>query len=213
MAIKFWISEIKFSDDTSLQFANDDIVVFVGPNNAGKSASLREMATLLKSKAQKGKVIRDINIKKEGEKTELFTLLEKSSTKNYDNPNQIFYQGLGFGIWSGNVESIISNYTNGLGDLVSLFANTLSTEQRLQAANPAPNIKLISDAKQHPIHYLQENDTLEQKFSDYFRQAFGTDLLVHRNAGSEVPLYIGKKPKVEGGEDRISITYIKKMEN
>jgi ABC-type sugar transport system ATPase subunit len=31
-----------FSDGTTLTFEDDDIVVFVGPNNAGKSASLRE---------------------------------------------------------------------------------------------------------------------------------------------------------------------------
>lgn len=34
---------VTFSDGTTLSFEDDDIVVFVGPNNAGKSAALREL--------------------------------------------------------------------------------------------------------------------------------------------------------------------------
>jgi len=212
MATRIWISEITFSDDTTLQFGKDDIVVFVGPNNAGKSASLKESATLLKAKNKKGKVLKDISIEKEGDETELFRLLDNSATKNYDNPSQILYQGFGFNIWESSVKSIFSGYINGIGDLVSLFVNILTTEQRLLAANPPQNIKLTTQAIQHPIHYLQKDDTLEQRFSDYFRQAFGTDLIVHRNAGSEVPLYIGEKPIPKTGEDRVSSNYLRELE-
>jgi len=38
------------------------------------------------------------------------------------------------------------------------------------------------------------------------------DLIVHRNAGNNVPLYVGKKPAPEVDEDRISIKYLRKLE-
>jgi len=212
MATRIWISEIKFSDDTTLQFEKSDIVVLVGPNNAGKSAALKEIVTLLKTKAMKEKILKDITIKKEGDETELFALLDKIATKTPSNPNDMLYDGFGFQIWQSTVKNIFSDHHDGIGDLIALFANSLTTEQRLQAANPAQNIKLTTQAKQHPIHYLQENDDLEQQFSNYFRQAFGTDLIVHRNAGSEVPLYVGEKPIIESGEDRVSSTYLRKLE-
>jgi ABC-type transporter Mla maintaining outer membrane lipid asymmetry ATPase subunit MlaF len=212
MVTRFWINKIIFNDDTTIQLEKNDVVVFVGPNNAGKSASLKEMAALLRAKAQKGKIIKDITIEKEGEETDLFTLLNKSATKTYDEHRNILYQGLGFTIWDFTVKNVFSNYANGIGDLISLFTNILTTEQRLQAANPAQNIKLTTQAKNHPIHFLQEDDTLEQRFNDYFRQAFGTDLIVHRNAGNEVPLYVGEKPKIENGEDRVSSIYLRKLE-
>ena len=44
MATRIWINEITFSDNSTLQFEKDDIIVLVGPNNAGKSASLKEAA-------------------------------------------------------------------------------------------------------------------------------------------------------------------------
>jgi len=99
-----------------------------------------------------------------------------------------------------------------MGELASLFVNILNTEQRIQAANPPQNIKLTTEAIQHPIHFLQKDDTLEQRFSNYFRQAFGTDLIVHRNAGNEVPLYVGEKPILHPGEDRVSSTYLRRLE-
>ncbi|MCF8322503.1 MAG: ATP-binding protein, partial [Flavobacterium sp.] len=94
----------------------------------------------------------------------------------------------------------------------SIFANMLGTEDRLKAANPAPNIKLTTEAMNHPIHFLQKHDILEAKFSNYFRQAFGTDLIVHRNAGSEVPLYVGEKPLFAEGQDRVSNFYLIELE-
>lgn len=213
MATRIWISEITFSDDTTLKFDKDDIIVFVGPNNAGKSASLKEAANLIKSKSNKAKVLKDIKIEKEGDESGLFSLLDTSATKNYDsNPGQILYQGFGFNIWESSVKSIFNQYTKGIGELFSLFVNILTTEQRLSAANPAQNIKLTTQAIQHPIHSLQKDDTLEQRFSDYFKQAFGMDLIVHRNAGNEVPLYIGQKPIPNVGEDRVSSSYLRELE-
>lgn len=212
MAMKIWISEITFSDDSTLEFDKNDIIVFVGPNNSGKSASLKESAMLLKTKKQKGKVLKDIIIEKEGDEIDLLSLLDKTTTKNFNNPSQILYQGLGFSIWESIAKDNFSNYTNGVGELSNLFVNLLTTEQRLTAANPAQNIKLTTDAIQHPIHYLQKDDGLEQRFSNYFRQAFGMDLIVHRNAGSEVPLYIGEKPIPKEGDDRVSSSYLKELE-
>ncbi len=141
MAIRIWISEITFSDDTSIQLTKDDIIVFVGPNNAGKSASLKEMATLLNAKANKGKVVKDITIEKEGDEIELYALLDKTSVKQHSGKN-LLYTGPNFQIWESSVKGSFSGYTNGLGQLISLFANSLTTEQRLQAANPAQNFNL-----------------------------------------------------------------------
>lgn len=41
--LRLSFEKIQFSDGTELQLAENDIVVFVGPNNAGKSAALREL--------------------------------------------------------------------------------------------------------------------------------------------------------------------------
>lgn len=212
MNTRIWISKLKFSDDTTIEFEKDDIIVFVGPNNAGKSASLKEAARFLNTKSDRGKVLKDITFEKEGDETELLKYLQFNSTKHFRGNPQPYYQGFGFDIYEPNAKNYWVNYKNGVSELSPLFVNILTTEQRIQAANPATNIKLTTQPITHPIHYLQKDDSLENRFSEYFRQAFGTDLILHRNAGSEVPLYVGDKPVPKSGEDRVSSSYLEELE-
>ncbi|MCX5649857.1 MAG: AAA family ATPase [Planctomycetota bacterium] len=59
---------------------------------------------------------------------------------------------------------------------------------------------------------MLRDDKQESRLSAQFRKAFGVDLVVHRNAGNQVPLHIGERPTPASGEDRASITYIERLE-
>lgn len=211
MTPRFYIEKIAFNDGTTLECDKDDIVVFVGANNAGKSASLKEISQKFRSKANTSKVVTDITIARQGEQTSLKSFFENNSMFKQDSGNSS-YQGFGYHISSGDIDYYLSNFLNGVGETFPFYANVLNTEQRLTAANPPQNIRLTDQPMQHPIHYLQKSDKLETSFSNYFRQAFGKDLVVHRNAGSEVPLYVGEKPIPKQGEDRVSESYIIELE-
>ncbi|MHA8060983.1 hypothetical protein PQG22_06880 [Aquirufa beregesia] len=128
---RIWISEMKFSDDSTLKFEKDDIVVFVGPNNAGKSASLKESSRLLKSKVKTGKVLNDITIEKEGDYSEFFEQLETNSTKYFDSNPHPSYQGFGYSIYEPMVRNKWENYKNGLDDLHSFFTKRRFTRTKI----------------------------------------------------------------------------------
>lgn len=208
---KIWVDKIEFNDGSEINFDKNDIVVFVGANNAGKSASLKEIDKLLKGNNAEIKVIKKITTNKEGNEDDFYDFLQNASTKMISNADT-YLQGFGYSLHSQSAKHYWGNTDIGLREIYPLFVNLLTTEQRLLAANPATNIKLTSQPIQHPIHYLQKKDKLEELFSNYFRQAFGTDLIVHRNAGSEVPLYVGERPKPINGEDRVSENYINELE-
>jgi energy-coupling factor transporter ATP-binding protein EcfA2 len=212
MSARIWISEIKFNDGTILKLEKNDIVVFVGPNNAGKSVSLRQIANQLMQTQLKQEIIEKITIETIGTLSDLQEHLKGISVdkSQFDSGN---FNGFRFNVYIPHEKDKWDNpNTTGLNSLYHVFANTLNTEQRLSAANPAKSIKITSDVPQHPIHFLQKDPELEKFISNLFRQAFGTDLIVHRNAGSEVPLYVGEKPILENNEDRVSISYLKKLE-
>jgi AAA domain, putative AbiEii toxin, Type IV TA system len=59
---------------------------------------------------------------------------------------------------------------------------------------------------------MQRDDALELDLSKKFKKAFGVDLIVHRNAGAQVPLHVGIRPFPELGEDRVSLSYVVKVE-
>lgn len=213
MNARVWINEIEFNDNSKINFEKNEITVFVGPNNAGKSASLKEAAKLLRARNQKTIVLNSISIENEGDINALFSFVESTSRKIIrENQSEPSFQGYGYDIQTPHIRQWWSNYKNGLDNLYPLFVNTLTTEERLTRANPATNIKITSQPPSHPIHFLQRSDEVEKRFSDYFREAFEMDLIVHRNAGGEVPLYVGKKPTLDEGEDRISVSYLEKIE-
>ena len=212
MTTRIWLSEIQFSDNSTIAIDKNDIVVLVGPNNAGKSASLKEAGTLLRTKNIKGKVLKDITIEKDGSETELISFLDSFSKKEISNNPLPTYQGYRFSVYEQNATNWWNSSIDGLSELAPVFVNTLTTEERLRAANPPKSINIISQVPQHPIHFLQTDDSLEEKISEYFKQAFGTDLIVHRNAGEEVPLYVGSKPIPKTGEDRVSNGYLRELE-
>lgn len=209
---RIWISKIKFNDSTEIDIEPNDILIFVGANNVGKSESLKEIDKLLRSNNGTGKIITHIEIEKEGDGGDLIDHIGSFSKKEYHNNPEPTYQGFGFNVNERNAKSYWDKYKTGLSELHKVFVNLLTTEARLSAANPPNRIALTTQAPTHPIHFLERYDFLEQEFSDYFHQAFGTDLIVYRNAGNQVPLYVGEKPIISDGEDRVSFSYLEKLE-
>lgn len=206
------ITEATFSDGSQLKFAPNEIVVFVGPNNAGKSATLQEMYSFLRNRSFSGKVVKSVQIDSVGSESDLKEWLDSNCHLNAQYPSDPVYSRLGANGHYSNLRNFWIEQREGLHDATGIFCCHLSTETRLQAANPAASIALTTSSKVHPIHFMQADDAIEKRVSDYFRQAFGVDLIVHRNAGSEVPLYAGLKPVLQAGEDRVSIGYLRRLE-
>lgn len=213
MKNRVWIKQLEFSDGSKIQFSKNEIIVFVGPNNAGKSAGLKEIATLLRTVSDNTNVVKSIYIDKEGNSEELLQYIKSTSIKTFYSGNTSpHYKGLNYEIHEPNIIHLWEKKEHTLFDLFPIFVNLLNTDVRLNSANPALNINLNAEPPRHPINFLQKHDYLEEKFNAYFRQAFGTDLIVHRNAGSKIPLYVGEKPQMQSGEDRISFEYTKRLE-
>lgn len=211
MKARVSIEKIRFSDGTELTFGPNQITVFVGPNNAGKSATLKELNTLTKAKNQEGKVVKDFILKKEGNLDDLLDFVKEFSIEQITGSPQPFYSGYKYSFYKGDINNYWTN-PYGLSSLHSIFINLLSTEERLTISKPPQNISLTKEAVTHPIHFMQKDDSIESKFSEYFKQAFNEDLIVHRNAGNNVPLYVGKRPIPKEGEDRVSVSYLTELE-
>lgn len=208
---KVWINSIRFSDGNILSFDSNQITVFVGPNNSGKSATLKELNILIRQKNREGKVVKDLELTKTGDISDLLDFVKEFSIEEFSNNPEPTYKGYKYSLYKGHISGYW-NQSKGLSELHPVFINLLSTEERLKIANPPNNISLTKDAVNHPIHFMQKDDTIELKFSSYFQQAFNEELIVHRNAGNNVPLYVGKRPVPRNGEDRVSVGYLNELE-
>lgn len=206
--VSFTFESITFSDGTTISLKPTDVVVLVGPNNAGKSVALRELERQV-GNSFRGTVVEGVKFLRSGTEEELRASLEHHTKKN-TMERYPMYRGLNLTVYEGNVGALWGR-VDGISDLATFFCMRLQTESRIIGSNPAPMSNTLEDPVSHPIQMLFLDADLERKISDYFHQAFGEDLVVYRLGGKEIPLFVGKRLVPQGEEDRLSPSYCKRL--
>ena len=201
-------SNIIFSDKTKITLSPTDIVVLVGPNNSGKSVALKELEAFIKDSTINRVVVHNAELHRTGNEHELlkYVRLNKQTQSRYRTTERS----------EQNVQTQVKsdwNNSNGISKLAPIFCMSLSTESRIIGSNPANAYPALDDPPSNPIQMLYSEDSLEEKISDYFRQAFGEDLIVYQRGGSKIPLLVGNRPPLEHEEKSNSTTYSKKLKN
>ncbi|MBP3644358.1 MAG: ATP-binding protein [Alistipes sp.] len=199
--VKVYIDQISFNDGSSFNFGHSDIVVFTGSNNSGKSQVLRDIKSYFAKKEAIRVVASDVKAWFGGD-------IQKLANKCINKDGYYYLHG----IHVGTKEDLVYNWNNrNVSNIHNLFINYLSTEDRLNKANPAKSFNALLEAPKHPIQQLYIDDEQELNLSTLFHQAFGSEIIVNRGAGSQIPIHMGAKPTIEEGEDRVSRSYLQKL--
>lgn len=193
-----------FSGGQKLELAENDTVVFVGPNNAGKSACLREIASFL-GPATDQNVVNSIQFRKIGTNSDFRDFLDQNAVVTGGaNPQ---YSGFGYSFATSH-----SNFFEQKGSnfrfIVGFFVSQLETKSRIGGADASGQIRLFQDPPNHPIHLLMQDSDLENEMSELFKRAYDKELFVFRAGGSEFPLFVGSKPKLAPGVDALSRQFV-----
>ena len=202
---------ITFSDDTTVYVEPYDVVVLVGPNNAGKSLALRELEYHVggnpNSKVIAGATTRGIGTKKSFE-----AFIRETTTVQYQPQGDgLQIQGYGVSLTMGG-QDIGAMWPNSIGNFRSLFCRLIPTQSRITDSDPQNAIDVLTESASHPIHLLQD-DRVEKRLSDHFRNAFGKDLILYRGGGRRSHLLVGDRLVPDGskGENLISATYLRRL--
>lgn len=185
-----YISKLLLNNGKEIDINKNDIVIFVGPNNAGKSQALKDIYEICETK-KPSIVVKDIKIVKHT--GDIKVLLEDISIVN-DHGTYKNYEGLGYSFSSHS----ISGYSRDkyYGSVRPLFVAYLNTLNRLTISNPA-NLISRKAAKKNPIHYVAFDRTYREWLSENFKQAFSKELIPHTLNGSNIPLCIGDAVKFD----------------
>lgn len=201
---------LTFSDETTINLDPADIVVFVGPNNAGKSAALRELETEF-VRNRKSTVLHSFQTLKLGTK-EAFEKFVIRHAQIRPSGRSLSYSGYKWSISERNLN--LQNYwPDNLSSFRGMFCLSMRTEERIRGSNPPNAINTREQPAEHPIHILVSDDELENKISNYFFRAFGEDLILDRNLAQTIGLRVGPRPVPdrESEEDRVSKSYLDKV--
>lgn len=200
-------SSITFSDGTTVSLAPDDIVAFVGPNNAGKSVVLRELEEWVGGEPADRRVVKDRVLNTTGTVEDFAAFLDERSPKRFDGPERE-YRGINYNLTAYRLKEV---WPNDLGQLRSVFCLRVATESRITGSNQVRAIHVLADRPSNAIHLLYMDDTAEARISRYFTRAFNKDLALFRSGGREWPLYVGRKPGFLPNEQSYEKGYIERF--
>lgn len=187
-----YISKLVFNNGRAIDIAKNDIIIFVGPNNAGKSQSLADIYAL-SDKKHSTIVISDIEISKYP--NPVSALLKRISIES-DQGSYKSYNVLGnnMNLWDYSDANYQKSHTHeGFRDL---FIANLNTAARLTICNPPTVIDRNEDRK-HPIHYAAFDEKYQKWLSENFNRAFGIDVIPNILFGRSIPLCIGKQIELD----------------
>lgn len=181
-----YISKIYLNDGTDVDIQQNDIIIFVGPNNAGKSQSLKDIY-MLASEKQPTTVVTDITTKKNPYpiKDLLDNIAPKKvsgSTTTYDVLGHTFY-------YNNNIDDLFQSDPY-FGMYLNLFVANLDTAARLTICD-APSSITRSSPKHHPIHYAAFDQKYRKLLLNNFKKAFGIEITPNIHNGATIPLCIG----------------------
>ncbi len=206
--LKAFISSLELSNGLRLELSNDSIVVFLGPNNSGKSTALSNIVSAINSHSEMapGLVVASVDVERSQPFAEVYAV-----AKRHAGPDELVRMG-GNSFYLSNVHNWWNATGGALGALGTFLVSYLPTRQRLNDCEPPQSIDLTKQEPSHPIQLMYRDHTYELAVSALFRKAFAEDLVLHRAAGQVVPLYVGARPILAPGEDPTHLSYVKRLE-
>lgn len=195
-----FVSEISFSGGQKFEFSTDEKIILVGPNNSGKSRSLREILGLASvPHNQRPLVVKSLQIGKFGNSGDLQKFLEKNADFVDGNYRYKDWQMPHSNLQSWDRPALTSGLAPG-------FIKKIDANNRLNICEQQDSIS-PGQQKSRPQQVLYDDDSLMKKVSELFRKAFGQDLMFDFRGGRKLPVHVGSLPD-ESLIDRVSDAYV-----
>ncbi|MCC0075190.1 MAG: ATP-binding protein [Rhodobacter sp.] len=196
-----FIEEISFSSGQTVSLGATDKIVIVGPNNCGKSQSLRDIHVLAaKPGSREALTITGVKISKIGSKQDFLQYAENHGTM-HDETCRIndwrFHLRNAANAWS------IENLQNGL---TQGYVKRIDADGRLRICNQQPSIR-PDEQREKPQQILYFDPELMARISSLFKKSFGLDLIINYQGGSVIPIHVGDVSSVTN-PDRVSAEYV-----
>lgn len=179
------INKLTFNEGSQINLAPSDIVVFVGPNNMGKSQCLRDIYNCI-SNDFGNIVVKGVEVEYHRPQ-DLKGLVERlslvSSSGNYFN-----YSGFQYLIFSANAENFGSR--NKVEDNIKKFlVSMVKTEERLTTSSPKQMVN-PGEARQHPLQYVTEPEN-RKTMSGIFEKIFAKKIFCEDRGSTMLTLHMG----------------------
>lgn len=203
------ISEITISDGDVITIPVEGVVLLVGPNNAGKSQTLKDLLGMARQghNYQPRAVVHAGWVKSsEQDMTAWFTANLPNVVK--DGATLVRVDGWG-DVGAHDVAGQWNSPTLGL--LTPVFVLHADGNSRLTAGNSQESLDFSVQLPTHPVHRAYQDPNLERQLDEVSRAAFGVGVVVDRYAGSVISLRLGSAPSFEHINGAPTLAYLERL--
>lgn len=198
------ITQIQFSGNDIFRFSTNEKIIIVGPNNSGKSQTLREIISICQTaKSDRRIVVKRLSLGKSGNSEDLKHFFQYYG--DYVNGN---YRYKNWQVHEAHIPTWATGYMP--HNLWQGFIKNIAAHERLSICEQQPSVS-PDQQKSSPQHILYDDEVLMEKVSSLFRKAFGHDLMFDFRGGSKLPIHVGQKPNIDGNIDRVSDNYVREV--
>lgn len=193
MTASIRIQSLSFSGDLDhpVAVAGSELIVLIGPNNAGKSRALRDIETFLQEGVE-GQVVRTLSAERIGDADAIREwILQTTPSHSNSPPGQDLRSIREGGIIDLRQAVQVWESQQHLGQLARLMVFRADAETRLQLASSKPSVDILSGEATEPLQRLISDHQAENRLSESTRQAFDSVIHVNRAGGSTVHLHLG----------------------
>jgi hypothetical protein len=200
------------SDGTCVKVPESGVVIFVGPNNAGKSQSLKDIRGMLRDGDYRGRSVSRISVAKDGsldDAREWATM----SLRWRDREGVARAQVSGWGeVGADDIAQQWVGVADRLDILTDTFVLHADGTSRLTAGNAPSNVDFRHQFPTHPIQRASREPRLEREFNEIGESAFGLGVTVDRYAGATIPLRLGPRPEFTHSDGMPTDDYLEALE-
>lgn len=207
---KVRVTDLCFSDGTVVHVPQEGAMLFVGPNNAGKSQALKDLVGHVKEQAYVGRTVTSVQLEKDGSQTIAAWVEDHLPKLNVDGIWR--YQVPGWGaVRSSDID--VQWVQTHLGPITDLFFLHADGTTRLVAGDSQPSLDFSINMASHPVQRAYLDSDLESALDKESRAAFGVGVTVDRYGGSVICLRIGDSPEFSHHNGRPAQHYLDQLKN
>lgn len=176
----FFIQKITFKDGTIIELKKDDIVIFVGANNVGKSRTLKDIKDDIINESKNKKIISDIEYKADN--------MTEKSIRNYFEKNfkKDMYNNYSVQLDYNNTycfnEDNFQNIRNNEKNFFKVFFTMLSTENRLNITLPILYNNINDYFRLNIMNSLESSDEKINRLNNFLIRDFGKAIDVDQDS-------------------------------
>lgn len=202
------VSSLPFSDGVNVPIPREGVVLFVGPNNAGKSQSLKDLIGYAREESYLGRTLKAPDFIKEVNGSIESWIDDTIPKGNRDGLWKYHVPGWG----EIGMGQIISQWSQPrLTTLTGLFMLHADGTSRLTAGDSQPSLDFSLAMPSHPVQRAYQDTGLEVEIDRESRSAFGMGVTVDRYGGSVISLRLGDRPTFTHDLGRPSDDYLREL--